>query len=231
MKTEGLRLGEKVDLYLGRGPYYRTVVDDIPNKNTLILPIPTFRGISIILKMNQTVQLYFYRENGRYLIECVVIGLDLKSHVRMVALRMLTQPTRQQRRNSFRVETMVKAIIRPASLGPFPRSPIPEEEELMEEVPTFNISATGIAVRTKREYHVGDQIYMRIFLAWPTEAAEPINVLCEIRQVLPVTGDRDMRQLGIMFLNANEDLSSHIAKFVLVEEQRRVRQRKLVEEE
>jgi hypothetical protein len=155
----------------------------------------------------------------------------MKSNVRMVALKVLAPPERQQRRASFRVETMVKAILRPYYMGPFPMRPRASEEDEMDEVPAYNISATGIAVRTKREYYVGDPLYARIFLAWPTPQASPLTVQCQVRQFYAADVVKKMYNVGLMFTDATEDLSSHIAKYVLWEEQRRVRQQKLVEDE
>lgn len=231
MNIDSLQIGEKVDLYLGSGPYYRTVVDDLPENRIVLLPIPTFKGIPISLKMDQKLQLFFYRDTGRYSVTVSVIGLDTVSQVKMVAFRMLSNPEQQQRRASFRVETMVKAIVRPEALGPFPKKPDPLEEKEMEEAPAFNISATGIAVRVKKEYHVGDQVYMKIFLAWPSSSTDPINVLCQIRQVSDFRPGSGMYQLGVMFLDADSALYEHIAKYVMIEDRRRLRQKKLVEEE
>ena len=231
MKSEYVKISEKIDLHLGKGPYYRTVVDDILDEETLLVSIPTFRGIPIILHMDQELQLFFYRDNGRFAQNVQVIGFDLGEAVRLVKLRILSEPARQQRRQSFRVSTILQATLRPYTLGPFPLKPDPSEAEEMEEVSTFNVSATGVAIKTHGDYYVGERIFLRIFLAWPTSNAKPLDIMSEVRQIVRLEPGRDVFYLGAMFLDASEEMSTHIAKFVLIEEQKRRKQARLVEEE
>ena len=223
--------GEKIDLYLGRGPYYRTLVDELPDDKTIIALLPTFRGIPIILSQNQEIKMYFYRPNGRYMQNVKVMGFMLEGNVRLVRLMELGPAEKQQRRETFRVTTMLRAILRPHEHGEFPYRITTSEEELMEEVPTFNISATGVAVRTSNEYDVGDRIYIRIFLTWPQQQAEPIDVMGEVRQVVNAEHEMRVKQLGIMFLDISEETSGRIEKFVIVEQQRKAKQKKLVSDE
>ena len=231
MKKEELCLGEKVDLRLENGPHYRTVIGGLDEGNTLLsVSIPTFRGIPVILRQGQALQMFVYRDTGRYGIGVLVEGFELSGKVHMVRLRIISEPERQQRRESFRVTTMLRAILRPYNFGPFPH-PYRNELKLlgeMEEVPTFNISVSGVAVRSQKNFAVGDRVYMRIFLAWPNMEAIPVNILGEIRQS---SRQNKGYQLGIMFLDVSEELSTHLAKFVIMEEQRRVKQQRLIEEE
>ena len=224
MITNDIKIREKLDLYLGKGPYYRTVAEDISEDNTLLVSIPTFRGIPIILRPGQEVNLYFYRENGRYVIKARVVGFELSGQIRLARLFALSAPERQQRRESFRISAMLRTILRPYYLGPFPYKPVPEEEQEMEEAPTFNLSATGVAVRTTREYQPGERLYLRIFLSWPQPKSAPLEITGEIKQVVKTDNVKNIFQLGIMFIDASEDMASHITKFVLMEEQRQRKQ-------
>lgn len=222
-----VQIGEKVDLYLGKGPYYRTIIDDIDENNMVLASIPTFRGISIILRKGQKLKLFFYRNNGRFSIDVLVDGFLLESTLRQVRMKVLSKPVRQQRRQSFRVSTMLRTVLRPFELGPFPSRPDPNEIAQMEDAPAYNISATGVAVRTVNEnYRVGDKMYLQIFLSWPKPDSAPMTVLGEVRQVARLEYGKDVFHLGIMFLDATADMSDHIARFVLVEEQRRLKQQK-----
>ena len=223
--------GEKIDLYLGRGPYYRTMVDELPDDRTIIAPLPMYRGIPIILSQNQEIKMYFYRSNGRYIQNVKVIGFALEGNVRLVRLLELGPAEKQQRRDTFRVTTMLRAILRPYEFGEFPYKVTAKEEELMEEVPTFNISATGIAVRTSQDFIVGDRVYIRVFLTWPQQAPEQIDVMGEVRQVMSIEQEMRVRQLGMMFLDISEETSGRIEKFVIIEQQRKAKQKKLVMDE
>ncbi|MCL1828983.1 MAG: flagellar brake protein [Oscillospiraceae bacterium] len=220
MKNNDIKAGEKVDLYLGKGPYYRSMVEDTTEDDTYLVSVPTFRGIPIILKQDQEINLYFYRENGRYIINTRVIDFEISENVRMVRLVAMSEAERQQRRQSFRVSTLLRTILRPYDLGPFPRRPNPAEEHEMEDAPTFNLSATGVAIRTTRDHAVGDKLFLKIFLAWPKSESVPLEISGEIKQIAKTDSVKDIFQLGIMFVDASEEMSAEITKFVLAEEQR-----------
>ena len=223
-----VREGEKIDLYLGKGPYYRTLVDELPDDKTVIAPLPMYRGIPIILRQNQEIKMYFYRPNGRYIQSVKVIGFALEGNIRLVRLMELEPAEKQQRRDTFRVATMLRAILRPYEDSEMPGKPSPQEEELMEEVPTFNISATGVAVRTTRDFEIGDRVRIRVFLTWPQQEPEQIDIVGEVRQIMSVEQELRVKQLGMMFLDISEETSGRIEKFVIVEQQRKVKQKKLV---
>jgi len=220
--------GEKIDLYLGKGPYYRTRVDELPDDKTIIAPLPMYKGIPIILRQNQVIKMYFYRPNGRYIQSVKVIGIALEGSLRIVRLLELEPAEKQQRRDTFRVSTMLRAVVRPYELGAIPNKASSKEELITEEVPTFNISATGIAVRTTQEFNVGDRVHMRVYLTWPQRNPEPIDIVGEVRQIMSVEQELRVKQLGMMFLDISEETSSRIEKFVIVEQQRKVKQKKLV---
>lgn len=230
MKQESIKIGDKVDLRLDRGPYFRTVVDDIGYDNMLLLPIPTYKGIPIILRIDQSLQLYYYRENGSYRVNARVIDFDLKSTVKMVQLQVTSDPERMQRRESFRVTTTLRANLRPYYLGPFPENADPSLDYESESVSTFNISSTGVAVRSKGDYSVGDHVFMRIFLAWPKQESPPLYILGEVKQATKIDSINGISHLGILFLDISPEMASHIAKFVLIVDQRHAMQRRIVEE-
>ena len=223
--------GEKIDLYMGKGPYYRTIVDELPDDKTIIVLLPTYKGIPIILSQNQEIKMYFYRTNGRYMQNVKVLGFTLEGNVRLVRLMELGPAEKQQRRDTFRVTTMLRAILRPYEFGEFPSRVTVNEESIMEEVPTFNISATGVAVRTSNEYRVGDKIFIRVFLTWPQKSTEQIDVMGEVRQVVSVEQEMRVKQLGMMFLDISEETSGRIEKFVFVEQQRKAKQKKFTVDE
>lgn len=231
MENLALELGEKVDLYLGRGPYYRTAINDISDDGTVLVSIPTFKGVPIILRQDQDLKLFFYRDNGRYAVGVRVRAFEMDDPVRLARLEVTTQPVRQQRRTSFRVASMLQVILRPYALGPFPRVPNPGEADQMEQAPTINISSTGVAVRASGDYSVGERVYLRILLAWPQPDYPPLDIFGEIRQVVRLEPDADIFHVGIMYLNVSDEISAHLSKFVMFEEKRIIKKKRLIEGE
>lgn len=228
MKYEVLNIGDKVDLYMGRGPYYRTTIDDIEGNRDYVVTVPSYRGIPIIVRNGQRLQMFFYRQNGRYAIDAKVTSFEVDGQVRLMKLRALGEPEKQQRRESFRFHTSLKVIIRPFVMGPFPMKPDPEEADEMEEASTFNISATGIALKTKRSYEHDEKFYLQIYL---NPDGPPLEILCAVRQASRVESVEGPYFIGAMFMDIAADVTTIIAKFVLDEERKQVKQSRLVEEE
>lgn len=230
MKNEVIKVGDKVDLYLGKGPYYRTTIDAVEGGRDYVVTIPSYRSIPIIVRQGQRIQMFFYRNNGRYAMNVRVMDFEMDGQVRLMRLRSLGEPEKQQRRESFRFHTSRKVIVRPFVMGPFPMRPDPEEADEMEEATTFNISATGIAIKTNRRYEHEERFYLQIYL---NPEGPPLETLCRVRQigrVDPVTSNGPY-YIGAMFINVSEELTGIIARFVLEEERKQVKQARLVDDE
>lgn len=229
MKKDALMIGDKVDMYLGKGPYYRTVVSDIMDNGDIYVPIPTIKGIPIILSAGQELVLLYYRDNGRFLLGCKVKRMIVEGALRQIILSVVAGPERQQRRTSFRVSTMLRSHIKTFEEGPFERN-IPEDElDELTDAHTLNISSTGLAIRTTENYKIGDLLYILLYLDWPTENSPPMALQGEVRQITSPSPGSELNQVGIRLVDLSVEQSNHIAKFVMLEEQRRVRQNRLVE--
>jgi len=71
-------------------------------------------------------------------------------------------------------------------------------------------------------------VRIRVFLTWPQQEPEQIDIVGEVRQIMSVEQELRVKQLGMMFLDISEETSGRIEKFVIVEQQRKVKQKKLV---
>lgn len=231
MKEIKIEVRDKVDLFLRRGPYYPTVINDITKDGLLFVSVPIYRGISIVLHMDQELQLFFYRDSGRYAVDVKVIGFELSGEIKLIKLLPLSLPVKQQRRESFRLKARLRAIIRPQLLGAFPFNPSFEDDEEMDYVFTSDISSTGIAFRTTVKYSVGEKFFLKLFLEWPEPDAEPIDISCVIKQVGIVDVVTGEYQIGAMFADISEETMNYITRFVLAEESRRIVKQRLIEED
>ena len=231
MGQKMLKIGDKVDLFLGEGPTYRTMLEDITEEGLLVVSAPIYRGIPIVLHKKQTMELYFYRQTGRYCIDAEAVGHDLSGQVKLIMLMVLSAPRKQQRRESFRCDTTLQAIVRHSTVGPFLENVFMDDEEEQELVSTENISETGVSLLTKAQYKVGEKLYVRIALNPQNEDGVPMDIFCVVRRVSVVDSVRGTYSIGMQFLDASEEMRGTIAKYVLIEQQRQIKAKRLAEEE
>ena len=226
-----IQIGSKVDLFLGRGPFYRTQLEDMTEDGRLVISTPLHRGVPIILRKNQEIELYFYRDNGRYCIDVSVYDFSISNNVRLIILDILSEPRKQQRRESYRLPILRDVLILRDAYGPFTAYYEKDiDKSLLIKASTENLSETGMAMRTRTEFSNGDKFWARIFIQWPSENSLPITVRCRIVQV-QYDHIKAIYRYGVHFIACTEDDRANIAKFVLAEQQRNIRDRRWLIEE
>ena len=226
-----INIRDRIDLYLGSGPTYRSMLEDITSNGNLLVSIPTHKGIPLELSKGQGLQLYFYRQNGRFRANVKVVDFRVSNVVRLIELKVLSEPQKQQRRDSFRLQASIKVVTRPFETGILSEKSLNERDQKEDENGSMNISASGIAIRTKKMYFVGDTVHMRIHLKWPDENAEPLEVIGEVRQTYMVDPLQKIYCVGIVFRYTSDDIYGHLSKYVMVQEQKRLKQKRLVEDD
>ncbi len=226
-KKQLINIGDRVDMYLGSGPTYRTKLEDIAENGNLLVSIPIYKGLPVTFSKDQGMQMYFYRTNGRYRVNVKIVGYQQHGQLRFLELKALSEPQKQQRRDSFRIEADLKVVLRYVDNDlAFDRLIRQEDEEVVSSI---NISATGIAIKTKKVYNVGDKVFMRIYLNWPEKAVEPLEIIGEVRQVEMIYPLQKIYCIGIMFLYTSKDVYSHLSKFIMAQEQKQLKLKRLVE--
>ena len=224
-----LSIGDKVDLYLGTGPVYLSKLEDITQSGNLLVSIPTYQGVPVNIKEGQGFQLYFYRTNGRYRVNVKMNGYVKDGHIRLMELKPLSDPQRQQRRDPFRLPIDLKVLV--TNIEETENKSITEDvsgSDKTEQVSSINLSATGIAIASRHQYSLGDRVNLQIYLNWPEGNSGPIELIGEVRQV---TEAEPLRRVycGLRFLYLSNDTYSHLYRFIMSQEQKRLRQKRLVE--
>ncbi|NLO47740.1 MAG: flagellar brake protein [Clostridiales bacterium] len=230
VKKQLIKIGDRVDLYLGTGPVYRTMLEDITNNKNLLVSVPIYKGMPVSFAKNQELQMYFYRTNGRYRANVKMVGYQHHDQLTFLELQVLSEPQKQQRRDSFRINEELKVVMSYIDNDlVFDR--LNSSEDDREVAYSINISVTGIAVKTKKAYSVGDKVFMRIYLMWPDAEAEPLEIIGEIRQVDMINPLQKVYNIGIMFLYTSKEVSGNLSKYVMAREQKRLKQKRLVEDD
>ena len=226
-----LKIGDRMDITLPSGRSFKSMIEDLSEEGYILLSTPLYRGIPIVLHLRQEVGLNFFREVGRYSFSGRVMGFRMDGEVRLIAFMPLSQPVRHQLRASFRLPAVLVAIIRENRFGPFPLHHSPDDEEEEETVKTIDISETGLAFKTKTEYLAGDRLYLRVTLGWPQADSPPIEAFALVRRVEALDMTSRVRQIGVEFINLDEDTRRLLSRYVIATQQQRLKQQRLVEGE
>jgi len=106
----------------------------------------------------------------------------------------------------------------------------------LEAVSSRDISVTGIALLTRREYHLEDMYLLNMHLdreitnirgGIPEDRTEAMHVTASVKRCIPWrTGNT--YNTGMQFLGMTERMSESIARYVLAEQQRQIKRRRLI---
>lgn len=226
-----LNIGERVDIVVENGRVYRTAVEDTEGDELLVMPTPFYRGIPVIFRQGDEVSLNYFRDTGRYAVTALVAGFKTEGNLRMILFRPRGEVRRQQLRASYRLGVDLRGVLRDNMAGPFPFKPTPDDDEVEIQVQILDISETGLAFKSATRLEVGERIYVRIHLDWPSADAQPIEGTVQVRRCALMDDKRDIYRVGTEFVGLDNDTRKHIARFVLTRQQQILKQKRLVEGE
>ena len=223
--TAPLKIGERIGISLDGELLHPTLLEDIREDNRLVISVPLYRGLPIIMKVEQQVQFFFFRENGRFCIDVQVEEITMHGPVRLIVLIPLSEPLKQQRRNAFRLRICLSGLIRPLNGNNFLLNPFFEEEDLSpwEEVFTNNLSECGISLNSIVHHKNGDCLHIKLTLDHTPDHSEQIDLLGIIRRVQVIKHLGTQYRLGVEFLPYSENMRLIIVKFMLKKQQQIIR--------
>jgi c-di-GMP-binding flagellar brake protein YcgR len=244
--------GDRIDLSAKPepGPDYRTIVEDVDAKGNMLVATPTYKGSPVVFRKKQTLTLSYYRDNGKYSLGVKVTGYRTNGDRRMVVLERTSDVVKEQRRGYYRLPVVLRTEVRRLSVSlPTELHRLPDNLPMLDDVMTYeeavdaldeytveeessatrDISISGISVKTSTEYFVGDKLVIKVHLDWPSMTEPPISAVVEVRRVErdPASG---MYYIGLEFSGAfaKRDI---ITKFIFEQQQKRLRQEKLIKDD
>ena len=229
-----LGIGDNVDLYTGKGVPYRTKLEDTTEEGHLVVSTPLYRGIPIVLLRGQRIQMYFYRETGRFCVEVKVHGFDVSGLVKMIHLEVVSEVSKQQRRGAFRLRKKVDVEIRHINDGPFPeQSGVPDSDKVVHiRGTTDDISETGAGIRMRTMFEEGERFYLKFWLDTEQFRVQPFMLLCEVMQhERMVTVDGTVFRVGVQFMNNTAETRTVLAKYIIDEQLRVIKKQRLMEDQ
>ena len=219
------KIGDRVDIFIGRGDLLKTQIEDMLPGGELVISPPQHRGIPISLHANQDLEVYFYNTNGRYVLDARVGKITREGDLTLFTLVPRGELRRQQRRGSFRLDTIRDVRFRPLAEGPINPDSAAEVKNA-ELARTENISENGLSLLTSTRHEQGERLHMLLYLEFPAENSAPLEVVGELVQV-NYDMNKERYTLGVRFVN-NDEVFDKIRRFVVSEQQKTIRQRKWV---
>ncbi|MDR1298926.1 MAG: flagellar brake protein [Oscillospiraceae bacterium] len=247
LKKDDIRPGDRVDLLIRAGTEYRTLVEDVEQSGSIIVTVPTYRGTSVVLRKKQAMTMNFYRDNGKYSLSVRVTGYRSNGDRRLIVLERTSDIVKQQRRGYYRLPVVLRTEVRRLSVAlPTELHRLPDTLPMMDDVMTYDeavdaldsytvdeetvtsrdISISGISVKSRTEFSIGDKLVIKVHLDWPHATEPPISAVVEVRRV-----EHDIATgqyfVGLEFTGAfaKRDI---ITKFIYEQQQKRIRQDKLI---
>jgi len=226
-------VGDKVDMVVEQGRVFRTMIEDTTGNGLFLVGVPSRGGIPVPIKADDEVQLLFFRESGVFITLMGVVGFEKKGEVRYAWLVQKTKPERTQRRDAFRVESMLGVLVNEYREGmekKLSRRGYTDETALLEAASCKDISVTGVAIRTRRKYETGERYFLKLFFDEPQKKTLPFSACAEVTR-LSLGIESSFNTVGMHFFGLSESDSETLSRFVFERQRELIKQKRLVEEE
>ena len=224
--------GEKVELLDDKNHVYKTVVWEVMKDGSILVAVPTVRGIPMLLHDGAEMILVFFRDWGKFSFRVIVDGMVTVSDVRYARLVKISDIDRTQRREYYRLPVRMAAVVCQYEEGMTDEESTSDLETVeataLETTETKDISVTGIAIETKRVYQYGEKYIIKLNIDEPPRKKVPIMANVEVVRT-DVNIKTNMKQVGMRFFDQNKNMSELLAKYVLAQQQILVMRRRLVE--
>jgi c-di-GMP-binding flagellar brake protein YcgR len=244
-----LLIGDRVDVVSEDGQVYRSMIEDRIDDGPFLVSVPHRRGRYMYVAKDDVLYVVFYREGGRYIAQMKVLALEKRGAIRYMWLLQETKAQRNQRREAYRLAVSMGVVVYNYD-DKFTRlcEDMPQEQEgeedaftvenltVMETVLSRDISIKGVAISSKKTYAEGDKYIVGMDLESTAEIIggivrikkTPALILQSIvRRCVPMNENK-INHVGLAFLDDSKKVSEQIARFVLIEQQKQIKnQRRL----
>jgi len=237
LADEVIVVGDKVDIVTQSGQVYRTMIEDRLDDGPFLAGVPNKKGVYMFVHQDDDIYLVFYRETGRYIAQMKVAALEKRGELRYMWLIQKTKAQKNQRREAYRLpvdfdvrifdyhDDVSKGLIYVAD---------EVDEGVLESVTSRDISVTGIALLTRKQYDQSSKYLLSLHMDRnaasirnkPSIDRHPaLHLTATVRRCVPWrTGN--LFNTGMEFFGMTESMSDGIAKYVLSEQQKQIKKRR-----
>ena len=234
---EMIAVGDKVDLVTQSGTVYRTMIEDRLNDGPFLAGVPNRKGVHMHVDQGDDLYLVFYRSSGRYIAHMSVVALEKRDEVRYMWMLQKTKAQRNQRREAYRLP--VEFDVQIFEYIEDTQQELTEvADEVMvdslESVSCRDLSVTGIALLTKRQYEFDDKYLLCLYMDRTPESirtrsvkesAPGIYLSATVKRCIPWR-TTNIFNTGMQFFGMTESVSDDLARYVLAEQQKQIKRRR-----
>ncbi|MCF6097056.1 flagellar brake protein [Thermovorax subterraneus] len=209
MKNSILEIGMRVEIEVERDKQkilLPSKVEDIENER-YFLGMPFFEGKIFFLESEETIKIYFAKNNSFYYIQGKVVEKKY-APIPVIGVVLDGKPEKNQRRNYFRVQVMRRIKLRPIDSDSWMKAFL------------VDLSASGALIYFGRQLEKGDFVELKLPLDFKELELKARVVRIEKDQLRRV----QQYNVGVQFIDISEQQRDDIIKFVLAE-QRKLRQK------
>ena len=230
-------VGDKVDIVAESGIVYRTMIEDRLKDGPFLAGVPNRKGIFMNVEQNDSLYLVFYRASGRYIAQMKVVATEKRGEIRYMWLMQATRAQKNQRREAFRLavefDVQIFEFAEDAEQG-LKKVENDEENPALERAICRDISVTGIALLTKRQYEFDEKCLLSLHMDRTPESIRNVSLreslpalflTATVKRCLPWRTTNTFNT-GMQFFNMTESISDGIAKYVLSEQQKQIKRRR-----
>jgi len=236
-----LVIGDKVDVVSSNGQVYRSMVEDRLDDGPFLVSVPHRKGRYMYVAQDDVLYLVFYRENGRYIVQMKVLALEKRGAIRYMWLLQETKAQKNQRREAYRLAATIAVVVYEYDDN-FSSSALNDPDladpgtalNVVEVVPSRDVSIKGIALSSKKVYTIGDEYFLGLDFDNTSEIiggtvrikkTPSITVRAVVRRCIPMNENK-INHVGLNFLDVTKVVSEKIARYVLVEQQRQIKSKR-----
>jgi len=237
LADEIIVVGDKVDLVAQSGIVYRTMIEDRLNDGPFLAGVPFRKGVYMHVEQDDSLYMVFYRASGRYIAQMKVVATEKRGEIRYMWLLQTTRAQKNQRREAFRLP--VEFIVQIFEYTEETEKGISvteneEEDKALETASCRDISVTGIALLTKRQYEFDEKVLLSLHLdrnpaAIRTkslkDSSPALHLTATVKRCIPWRTGNTFNT-GMQFFGMTESMSDGIAKYVLSEQQKQIKNRR-----
>ena len=239
-EEEEIVVGDKVDLVTRTGAVHRTMIEDKLDTGPFLAGVPSTKGMHMPVSEDDDLYMVFYRPSGRYIAQMKVVGLENRGEIRYMWLIQKTRAQKNQRREAYRLSVDFEVQIFEYDEEIHKGLTFVSDEikaEVLEVANSRDLSVTGIALLTKQKYELGENYLLSLHLdrtpasignrSLDDKKTPALHLTATVRRCIPWRTTNTFNT-GMQFFGMTESMSDNLARYVLAEQQKQIKRRRLI---
>lgn len=200
-----IKLGDRINIKIGSN-WYGTIVERLGDDASFFISPPLSKQLRLKLNKGRTYKISITGRSGVYEFDARVLETDMNENIPIIKLLMIAEPIRNQRRNAYRIESIVDIAVREAAVDEN-GDPVAQYH-----TKTLNLSESGMIFMSKKSYMPGTMLEcdIKLNISGEDKIIEDVKARV-IRSKCPEL-DGVMYQTGVAFEELSEQKKKNPCK-------------------